>query len=235
MYFKCSNRVNVPSMKTPKVVLTVGVCVLIAACSKKEAPASRQESAPMGKTAAGGAAAIPTVATAEVVTQNDAGAFISKSAKMESAQNIAEALKTAREEFPSDPRSRDAAIVDWSEERLKWADVEAKKNEVSTLLALKDPEGAYGKRTCLIGKLTTISAVRDADASTLKHFKAVLEGPGERWNLSAVGDTGDLVKGSSAKFCGLATNVRSHKGDGGITVDSLDVVGMFDLPENRKR
>lgn len=234
MYCNSINRVKVLHMTTRTVVFTLGTLLLVAACSKKEVAPSHEESAPMGKKAAGGAAAIPTVATAEVVTQNDAGAFVSKSAKMASAQNIEEALKTAKDEFPNDARSRDAAIVDWSEERLKWSDVETKKNQVSTLLALKDPEGAYGKRTCLSGKITTINAVRDADASALKHFTATLEGPGERWNVSAVGDTGELVKGSSAKFCGLATNVRTQKADGG-TIDSLDVIGFFDLPDNHKR
>lgn len=202
----------------------------------------------MGKKAVGGAAAaaIPTIATAEVLTQTDAGAFISKSAKMNSAPNLEDALKTAKEEFPGDVRSRDAAIVEWSEEHLHWADIDVKKNQVSTLLALKDPEGAYGKRACLSGKITTITAVRDADASALRHFNAVLESTDktpERWNLSAVGDTGELVKGSTAKFCGLAVNVHTNQGSiGGTGVhpstapsDSLDMVGMFDLPENKKR
>ncbi|MFO0662828.1 MAG: hypothetical protein U0174_02695 [Polyangiaceae bacterium] len=209
----------------------------IAACAKKEAPPPPADNAPSGKGVGGRAAAalpIPTVATAEVLTQNDAGAFVTKSARVNGTQSLEEALKVAKEEFPLDAQSRSAAIVDWSEERLRWADVDMKKNQTSTLLALKDPEGAYGKRACLTGKLTTITAVRDADASALLHFKAVLEGPGERWNLSAVGDTAELVKGSTAKFCGLAVHVRTQRADGG-TLDTLDVVGMFDLPENRKR
>lgn len=228
-------------MMTRNLALPVSaLLVLLVACSKKEA-APPEEMASQGKrSAAGGAAApaIPTVATAEVVTQSDAGAFVSKSAKMNSAPSLEDALKTAKEEFPADARSRDAALVEWSEDKLKWADVDTKKNQVSTLLALKDPEGAYGKRACLSGKITTITAVRDADASALRHFRAVLEGPGEVWSLSAVGDTGELVKGSIAKFCGIAVNVRAQphggRSDAGIQ-DILDVVGMFDLPENRKR
>ena len=207
------------------------------ACSKREsAPPAHEDRGNMAKQAAGGAAApaIPTIATAEVVTQTDAGAFVSKSAKMDSAPNLEDALKTAKEEYSANLRARNDAMAGWSSDHLKWSDVDTKKNQVSTLLALKDPDGMYGKRACMSGKLASITAVRDTDAGALHYFRGVLEGPGEKWYISAIGDTGELVKGSTAKFCGIEVAVRTERGDAGAA-DVLDMVGMFDLPENRKK
>ena len=38
-----------------------------------------------------------------------------------------------------------------------------------------------------------------------------------------------------ARFCGIATGRDTYANTGGGTTHAVRVVGMFDLPENRKR
>jgi hypothetical protein len=159
--------------------------------------------------------------------------MVGKQEKVMASPALVDALKVTREEFRDMP-SQESALVAWASDKLKWSEVETKKNESSTLLALKDPFGAYGKRACLTGKVADIQAVRGGDAGALSHFQGRLESPTEVWSVVAVGDTGELVRGSNAKFCGFVTGVtKSAKGDAG-QVDALAVIGMFDLPSNRK-
>lgn len=174
------------------------------------------------------------VAANETVTQDDAGAHVTHRERVMSSTSLQDALITAREESQNDGE-RKRLLGDWAGGHLKWAEVDVKKSETSTLLALKDPLGSYGKRACMAGTIVTITAVRDADAGAgaPKGFAAVLQGATEVWSVFAVGDTGDLVKGSRAGFCGVALGPDTAKKTDGIPSDALSVVGFFDLPANR--
>ncbi len=194
----------------------------IVACAKKEAPTAAEK--PMAS----------AVAANETVTQDDAGARVTHRERVMSSTSLQDALTTAREESQNDGE-RKRLLGDWAEGHLKWAEVDVKKSETSTLLALKDPLGSYGKRACMAGTIVTITAVRDADAGpgAPQGFTAVLQGATEVWSLFAVGDTGDLVKGSRAGFCGVALGPETAKKTDGVPSDALSLVGFFDLAANR--
>lgn len=82
----------------------------------------------------------------------------------------------------------------------------------------KDFRSELGKRMCIIGEVRRIER---ADMDGRKVFVGDLRTvEGDRIGYLAVGSTGDLVKRSTARFCGVVT-------------DKLQLVGMFDLPENR--
>ncbi len=199
------------------------VLVGVVACAKKSEQ-SPLESKPMAS----------AVAANETVTQDDAGAHVTHRERVMSSTSLQDALTTAREESQSDGE-RKRVLSDWAAGHLKWAEVDVKKSETSTLLALKDPLGAYGKRACMAGTVVTITAVRDADAGpgAPKGFAAVLQGATELWTVFAVGDTGDLVKGSRTGFCGVALGPEMAKKSDGVPSDALALVGFFDLPANR--
>ena len=49
----------------------------------------------------------------------------------------------------------------------------------------------------------------------------------------AAGDTGTLVDGDRARFCGVTTGRYSYSNAGGGTTHAVQLIGMFDLPSNR--
>jgi hypothetical protein len=132
--------------------------------------------------------------------------------------------------------------LNWAATRLVWSDVSVKKNETTFKLYRKDPAVAQGKRVCFQGTISVIRASRiEGDGEipialgmmTLSKAKDDTYDPGLLF--LAARDSGDLVDGSKARFCGFVS------GSTWLDEDEYDrpaflltVVGMFDLPANRK-
>ena len=105
--------------------------------------------------------------------------------------------------------------------RWQWSDVEGPV-ETTVALVEKDAEPEVGKRLCAEGE---IDRIERRDVGTRKTFVGTLRtDAGDRIAFTAVGSTGDLVKRSRARFCGIVT--------GKIMTDAA-VFGLFDLPETR--
>lgn len=100
---------------------------------------------------------------------------------------------------------------------MRWADVETPNTSLG--LVLKDWQAEQGKRMCVEGTIASIER-RDLDRRKVYDGTLVTEHRDEV-SFVAVGTTGELVRGSSAKLCG-------------VVIGRLRVVGMFDLPENRQ-
>lgn len=100
--------------------------------------------------------------------------------------------------------------------KLRFAEVDAE--ETNLALVEKDFEAELGKRMCASGEILRIERT---DMERRKAFVGeLLTKEQDRVMFLAVGSTGELLKRSQARFCGVVT-------------DKLQLVGMFDLAENR--
>ncbi|MBA3456777.1 MAG: hypothetical protein H0T42_27055 [Deltaproteobacteria bacterium] len=105
--------------------------------------------------------------------------------------------------------------------KLRWEDVDVAA-ETTFGHVLKDAEVERGKRMCADGELLTIQR---RDLGPRKIYLGTLRvNPADRIEFIAIGATGELIRGSKARFCGAVA---------GTVGRTVAMVGMFDLPENR--
>lgn len=120
----------------------------------------------------------------------------------------------------------------WSASHLRFADVAVRHNETSAKLILKDSDRERGKRMCARGVIVQIEKVDIGDASIFNGL--LMKYSGTVISFLAAGDTGDLVENSRARFCGISTGRYTYSNSGGGTTHAIQLVGMFDLPANRR-
>ena len=119
----------------------------------------------------------------------------------------------------------------WGMQKMRWADVAVQKNETTFALVQKDPEEARGKRLCVSGMVVQIQVSR-TDLGKVNEGLLVSDS-GDIYNFGMVGDSGDLVSQSRARMCGVVIGRYDYSNSGGGTGHAIQLVGMFDLPENR--
>lgn len=112
-------------------------------------------------------------------------------------------------------------FVTYAAAKLRWADVDVPA-ETTVGHVLKDPEIERGKRLCTEGRVETIER-RDLERRKI-YIGSLRDADGDVISFVAVGTTGELVKRSQARFCGVVV---------GKADNAVAIVGMFDLPENR--
>jgi hypothetical protein len=116
------------------------------------------------------------------------------------------------------------AVVRQAAARMTWSDVDVPA-ETTLARIEKDFEAERGKRLCATGTIHRIRRDERPGLGSRKVYSGQLEtGDGEIVGFIAVGTTGELVKRSAARLCGLALSDLA-----GIPT----ILGMFDLPENR--
>jgi hypothetical protein len=139
----------------------------------------------------------------------DAAAVVTIDQRVAAAATLQDALALAR------PIST-TLVARYAVAKLTFAEVDAA--ETTLPLVEKDFRSELGKRLCVAGEVRRIER---ADMAGRKVFVGeLLTKDGDRVTYLAVGSTGELVKRTIARFCGVVT-------------DKLQLVGMFDLPENR--
>jgi hypothetical protein len=116
---------------------------------------------------------------------------------------------------------------EWSTRHLHWSDVSSSKTTPAKVF--KDTTSEFGKPYCGRGYIVQLSKTNYSD-----YFEALISAGSDIVHLSAVGDTGELVQGMDGGFCGIVTGTYTYSNTGGGTTHAIDVVGMFDLPSNRK-
>lgn len=154
-------------------------------------------------------------------------------AQLREKDTLAEAIEFVRP-YMSDEYNRTSVGADllalWATGHMAWSDVAVKQNETSFALVQKDADAQRGKRLCVSGGMVQIGKVND------EWFRGLLiTGSSNLYNFLSVGDTGDLVEGSRARFCGVVIGSYSYDNSGGGTGHAVQVVGLFDLPANRQR
>ena len=115
---------------------------------------------------------------------------------------------------------------------MRWVDVVVAPDETSFAKVQKDADDERGKRLCVGGSVIQIAV---AKTSFGKFYEGLLMTPAQNiFRFTAVGSSGSLVERSAARVCGVVTGKYDYSNSGGGKGHAVNVVGMFDLPENRK-
>lgn len=124
-----------------------------------------------------------------------------------------------------------AMLALWAAAKMRWSDVVVGENETSIGLVKKDSSAARGKRMCIWGTIIQIAKEED----TPRIFRGNLVTAGREFvHFLAVGSTGDLIERSSARICGVVTGAYAYANVAGGQTQSVQIVGMFELPENTR-
>lgn len=150
------------------------------------------------------------------------------------ADDYASALGIAAPVFKDATEQTDPGallLTAWAIPNMKWSDVAAVKDETSYALARKDSDEARGKRLCASGTLIQIEKQK---SDIGKFFDGLLTTySGSLFHFLAAGSTGTLVQNSTARICGVVTGLYDYSNSGGGVGHAVQLVGMFDLPENK--
>jgi len=155
--------------------------------------------------------------------------------EVQTKKTFAEALAFTRPKFRDTQNEADTSALlfaAWMADKRAWADIAALP-ETSVAKVLKDSDEERGKRLCAGGTIVEIAKTKTDVAKLWSGGLSTMDGKIIRF--VAVGSTGDLVERSNARFCGVMTGRDSYSNSGGGTTHGVRVVGMFDLPENRKK
>lgn len=119
----------------------------------------------------------------------------------------------------------------WAAAGLKWDDVNVAKNETTLRLIIKDPEASAGKRLCVKGGIIEIHKRKIEDRQIFWGLLRTYND--EIVSFWAIGDTGELVQGRTARFCGVAAGKFLYESREKRENDAIEIVGLFDLAANK--
>ena len=125
-------------------------------------------------------------------------------------------------------------LTAWAARRMRWSDVAVEKDETTYALVQKDTNEERGKRLCASGSIIEIEAVEAADNRKM-HRGLLMTSASKVLSFIAVASTGSLADESEARICGVVTGKFDYTKSAGGTGHAIDMVGMFDLPENHPR
>ncbi len=121
----------------------------------------------------------------------------------------------------------------WLAEKGKWVDVAVANDETSHAKVQKDSVDERGKRYCASGTIIQIERVRFEGGKV--DIGLLMDDSMRLWHFISAGESGSLVAKSHARLCGFVTGKYVYQNSAGGTGHAVDIVGFFDLPENRKR
>jgi hypothetical protein len=153
--------------------------------------------------------------------------------RIDRASTISEAVALMRPHLgDGSPTAADPGgeiLAQWAARHLRWQDM-ANLTASSYALAQKDTDAERGKYICSTNRIVQIRAER-GPSGTL--YRGTMSLDGSMITYVAVGSTGKLVDESSARFCGVIAGRWNYRTLAGGTAESIFLIGMFDLPENR--
>ena len=125
----------------------------------------------------------------------------------------------------------ETVLTVWALQHMKWADVGVVKDETTFKLVKKDSDEEKGKRLCATGRLIQISVEK---TNLGKVYSGLLiTNSRDIYSFSNVGSSGSLVEEDRVRTCGIVIGNYSYSNSGGGTGHTVQLVGMFDLPENK--
>jgi hypothetical protein len=151
------------------------------------------------------------------------------------AENLPSALSIASPMFTdtvndADPWAQRFAV--WSAGKLLWGELQLVE-ETTRAKVMKDPSAERGKRLCASGTIGEIKT--DRSVVTPLYIGGLVTPAMNVVRFIAAGSSGDLVENTAARICGIVTGTQAYSNSIGGTTHAVHVVGLFDLPENRKR
>jgi hypothetical protein len=216
-------------------ILILAPLAFAPSCSKADAV-----SCGPGTSLRGGTCIVATTTTSGAAPSNapqtsDAPTGVDRFAGLMKKQSLAEAIEVVR---PSMSDAIDSwseggiALAAWAIQHLRWPDVDINKNETSFALVKKDSDAARGKKMCTAGELVQIA--KEGAGDTTIYTGLLINAYGNIYSFYVAGDTGELVANSRARLCGVVIGTYDYHNSGGGMGHAVAVVGMFDLPQNKK-
>lgn len=98
---------------------------------------------------------------------------------------------------------------------------------------MKDSDEERGRYICTRGKLIEIRAEKTAYGKLYEGGMFMGWGYSKVARFIAVGSTRGINQGSRARFCGVVIGRYSYSNSGGGTTHAVQLVGVFDIAENR--
>lgn len=197
------------------IALLCGIAACCAACSKPDVRLDPEKTKSTdelyGRTAAPPAPKPPPAPTSfsEVVTR------------------IGGDFSDFKEEFPEPA----LLLAQWSAVHDVKIDEILGFPSTSIASAMKNSSSARAQRICASGRILQVAAETVAGSEISQGL--IADNGANYVRFIAFGSSGDLVKNSPAKFCGLVIGRSYFQNLGGGTTESLGLIGMFDLPSNR--
>lgn len=121
----------------------------------------------------------------------------------------------------------------WADRNLTLADLKVISDETTFGAVMKDSDSERGKRLCASGTVIQIEKI-DLRPTIRESFTGLLLSGGGIVQFYSFGSTGSVVGSTHTRFCGVVMGQYHYSNSGGGTSHAISVVGMFDIPENRK-
>jgi hypothetical protein len=149
-------------------------------------------------------------------------------------RNVEQAITLLRPRFtdtygPLDEEGTQFSV--WAADYLTLESLQA-VDETRHAFVMKDSESERGRRICSSGTVVQISVSRDSGRSIATGL--LITSGGDLLSFAAVGSTSDILPKSPARLCGVVIGKNDYPNSGGGTGHSVFVVGMFDLPQNKR-
>lgn len=133
-----------------------------------------------------------------------------------------------------DQVSPGAAIFSlWAARRMRWSDVYVAQDETTFGMVQKDSSPQLGKRMCSSGQVNEIHAETPETGGHLATGQLTSDS-GHVYHFVAAGSSGSITQDSYATLCGMVAGNYTFSNSIGGTTHTVEIVGMFDLPANRK-
>lgn len=121
-------------------------------------------------------------------------------------------------------------LAAWAAKYMTWKELN-QLPPTKFALVMKDPDEERGKLICARGSIIEISV----EKSPLGKFNIGGMFSGSNiYRFITVGSSGELVAQSWAGLCGVVIGKQTYSNSMGGTAHAVFVVGMFNLPQNKK-
>jgi hypothetical protein len=120
-------------------------------------------------------------------------------------------------------------LAAWLNKNGCFTDVRPTGAGTSVLKVKKNPDLERSMRLCVKGVIVEIHAEKQIPGL----YSGSIMLPGMNFvHFISFGSTGELVDGSAARLCGVVTGLYAYDNVSGGQTQAVQVVGMFDLPQN---
>lgn len=124
------------------------------------------------------------------------------------------------------------ALTLWGADHMKWSELQ-EVPDGKYAMVMKDSDSQRGKKICTNGRVIEIAVDRSVPDKKI-FIGGMYDDAGRIYRFIAVHSTGEIVANSRAKFCGIITGQQHYPNSAGGMAHAVHLVGMFDLPENKK-
>lgn len=118
----------------------------------------------------------------------------------------------------------------WGLDKMSWKDLKT-LTPTRSAKVMKNPDSERGKLICFSGTVVEISSQRIHDVELTTGGAADMQG--NFYRFTNVRSSGEILERSGASMCGVVIGTMEYSNSAGGTTHAVQLVGMFDLPENR--